>query len=696
MKYLILYIYTILSYSLLLSINTQETCEYSFTCNESNKPCILKQKTDSSKVFNIELSTCPNTNTHFCNIYDVLISKTDNYSNKCEKYPTNLPSYPGGACIVSDDCLFGTCYEGKCVNTNLDDECNSFEECPIDQTCYEHKCVSYSEVDSCEYSYQCKFNEICNNNVCIKAYNIDDYSSENQYGNITDIIFHSLTDKPEMLCKSGAYYQIGDYSYCGSLKNIDDSCRDECRYKNQEGDIITKRENCVCGYNKDRSKYCQLGNGEKEYIEFLEMRKEFINNPEYTKYCHTLERDSDDICLELRKANRTVAFRTWVQKYNNAKIMAREYPRLKQADDCVKNVLFGYNTNPVIPEKMSCPTVKCSDNITSCFHGYNPFNEEGNGITIEINDKVCASDEMCTVLGSSPSTMMTNVFEVQSTQGVCSKRQIANFIRYPGEDCDPLNNANCIEGSICQNNGKCSGVEENGECKEDKECVVGLYCSSEGKCTRQKKEGELCEVGWECLNYLGCYKNKCSRFGTVKDGNSISTDVAYFPGSESITFYFCESGTPDSSLQFCASNDYAGETADKVDEDGFVKCQKDELCNYYDGQTTYSKPCVCGYNEEGTGYCELPLTQRREQWMEKKKLMLEKTNNNCHTRQRFNCYLTKTQETEKKLREIYANTKYAHLFHKAQECAINLYIDGYYLKRKHILIGLILAIISII
>ena len=54
-----------------------------------------------------------------------------------------------------------------------------------------------------------------------------------------------------------------------------------------------------------------------------------------------------------------------------------------------------------------------------------------------------------------------------------------------------------------------------------------------------------------------------------------------------------------------------------------------------------------------------------------------------------------THESEKKIREIYLSTVYAHVFHKAQECAINLYIEGNYLKKMNIVIGLILAIFSI-
>ena len=46
------------------------------------------------------------------------------------------------------------------------------------------------------------------------------------------------------------------------------------------------------------------------------MKKQFLLNPEYTKYCHTVERYSDDLCVELIKINRTVAFRQFAQDYN--------------------------------------------------------------------------------------------------------------------------------------------------------------------------------------------------------------------------------------------------------------------------------------------------------------------------------------------------------------------------------------------
>ena len=44
---------------------------------------------------------------------------------------------------------------------------------------------------------------------------------------------------------------------------------------------------------------------------------------------------------------------------------------------------------------MSCPIVKCNDTLDYCAYGYNPFNEEGNELKLELNDKKCKKDEKC-------------------------------------------------------------------------------------------------------------------------------------------------------------------------------------------------------------------------------------------------------------------------------------------------------------
>ena len=43
------------------------------------------------------------------------------------------------------------------------------------------------------------------------------------------------------------------------------------------------------------------------------------------------------------------------------------------------------------------------------------------------------------------------------------------------------------------------------------------FCNKTSKvCEIQKNEGEFCEDSWECKNYLGCYKNSCIKYGSLK------------------------------------------------------------------------------------------------------------------------------------------------------------------------------------
>ena len=51
-----------------------------------------------------------------------------------------------------------------------------------------------------------------------------------------------------------------------------------------------------------------MGNGEQDYIEFLKIRKDFLFNENYIKKCHTLERDSKEICNELINTDKSVYF----------------------------------------------------------------------------------------------------------------------------------------------------------------------------------------------------------------------------------------------------------------------------------------------------------------------------------------------------------------------------------------------------
>lgn len=668
---------------LLITIFSFETCEYSVSCQEDLEAyCATKEKSDSSNVFYLSLRKCIISQRNFCDIYDTLISSTERRAS-CQYLPYILASYTGGMCSLKlnqfdFECIYGKCINGICVN-DYDGNCNGHEDCPLNQACINDKCQEYKkESESCHNSYECEYNLICVEEHCAKQYSFE--------GEIKDIF--NITDLPEALCKSGMYYKkiINDREeyHCGYLKNINDECREDCQYINEKDEIIHIEENCICGYNKERSKHCKLGTGENDYIEFIKMKKDFINNPEYTKYCHTLERKDDDICIELLKINRKVSFRTFVQQYNNVKIKALEYARLRNSDSCVKEVMFNYDIEPIIPDKMSCSKVKCDYTIPTCMEGHNPFNEEGDGIEVKVNDKICNENELCYV--DNIKYTLAPIYRNKELKGECKPKIDKGIKRYPGEDCNET--TQCFSG-FCINK-KCTGISLNQNCEKDEECLVGLYCDKEKKsCLAQKREKERCLTSWECLNYLGCYKGFCQKFGTLPLSPPISEEDVPFPGTTYKGYYMCEYGTSDRREKICADRDYAGETLKKLQPgEDFVKCEKSEKCNYTDGVQEYGISCGCGYNEEGQGYCKLATTKRKDKWKQRINILAELTNNQCHTLSRFECYLILTPENQRIVRLIASETQEAALYYNAVPCAYNVFNSSFHLG-KNILILLL-------
>lgn len=106
----------------------------------------------------------------------------------------------------------------------------------------------------------------------------------------------------------------------------------------------------------------------------------------------------------------------------------------------------------------------------------------------------------------------------------------------------------------------------------------------------KKKEGESCKSLWECENYLGCYKERCTLFGSVENGQGVSSEEIPINDS-AIRNMFCKHGKTDKKENTCAEIDYANETYDKsvLSQDHFVECKKkNELCYYFDGGIYYN------------------------------------------------------------------------------------------------------------
>ena len=674
-----LYIYYIIS--LLFTIKAEkayEKCKYSFYCrkDQMNNVCLLKERTNSPEIFDVVLNSDFN-NSFSCDVNNALVYETGKTIDSQPKDKQFIrPSYIDGTCVNNSQCLIGICQNYKCITFS---KCFSHEQCPLNTFCKNNKCLPLLEDNSpCSNSYECNFNSYCDaeEKICKKLFSIEDNGDitkrKGDYKNFDEI------------CSSGGYLKDKNNNiYCQTLYNVNYECDDDkCKYKyiNSKNEEFFEdiNENCLCGYNRHRRKYCILANGEKDYIEFLNIRKDFLANENYIKKCHTLERDSKDICNELINTDKSLDFRNFVKTYNNLKIKALEFHRIKDSEPCVKNVVFGYDTNPVIPLKQKCPKYSCNSSLPVCLLGINPFSETDD-IKITLNSEICAINENCIL--SSVSNDFLQIMSTEKILGTCSIYSYWTGLRYPGEECNI--DSDCNITFKCRN-GKCLGLNEGENCTETSQCVVGLYCNKDSKkCNKQKPEGETCKEAWDCQNFLGCYRGRCIKLGILKPGVINNEITSPFPGNDRRDL-LCTTGEMDWDNGYCVETKYNDEWLKKynkkIDENGFITCEYNEDCIYDNGKNSITKKCGCGYNSDGQGYCPLPNNQRKEQWNERIKNLANIAKNGCHSLSRFNCYSQNSLEDDKNKRKYDKDTINAHLFYNSVPCAEKMFSLNKYLK----------------
>ena len=683
-----------LSFTIILAT---EICNYSFICNtnENDNFCAIKKRTDSASIFEIRLKKCSSMP---CNVFDNLLGDTEKNTN-CQGLSIDnndkvkSPSYPGGICSSDFNCLSGICINHICVDSQKEEECLKHENCPINTACIEGKCSSYLQYnDDCNDTYQCDFNLFCNKDKkCDKLF---------QYKDGMDITNKILSEeeKIENLCESGGYIIEEKHIFCKTLNNVNLNCNDECTYvKKSDNKNYISKDNCLCGYNKYRTKHCVLGNGEDIYKDFLAMKKEFMGNKSLTQFCHTLERDFDEICLQLVNTDMSVSFRNYVKEYNHKRILALQHHRLQESESCVKEVIFNYDTNPIFSFEQQCPIFSCDSKKENCFLGNNPLQEDGKNISIILNPYICSEKEYCTLPEENKLINTSLIMNNIKLEGQCKIYQGKKGIkRYPGESCN-INSDCIVDNSICKD-GQCTGVNEGENCKKTEQCLVGFYCNnSTKKCEKQKKEGEKCIEGWDCENFLGCFKGRCIKFGTLKKGIKITNESAPFPGDD-LKHFLCYTGELNEGNgitgDFCVTNDYdvtwKNSNNKNPDENGYIKCNFGEQCIYHNGRNKVYKNCECGYNNMGQGYCPLPSAQNLDNWIKKMEFIADSANNKCHSLSRLNCYLNNNYEHFVNQRYYESITTEAHLFYNSIDCAYKMFVEQRNLKINFYLLILFL------
>jgi hypothetical protein len=667
-KYLIFIIIIIINFE----ISLEDTCQ-KIECSNSLSDEICVQVNGETSYF----KECPSG--EICEIeFDdpVLNSECKPNTKKIKRLPT-LP------CDSNDDCLSDHCNGNQCLGKYDGEKCNSVTDCVYGLTCRKdsnniYRCLHpITTGNKCEYDTDCVGESGCLNNVCTKYYSLENNQKSR------DLINEELS-----FCKSGYSNELG---ICLNLTLINetDECTqsNKCQYNNEFGETINIDNNCLCGYNTEGKKYCLLGSGNKNYTKYInKLKNYYLNN----KNCHLSERNAEG-CQKDLLSNDSYTINK-IHELINAKYWAKSNNKLIGAQECSFKVeMPDYDrdldkkTDPDIepePGQGKCAIYKCEEsNSEYCAKSNykNVFN-----IDISLYD-VCSEGVECKI-GGDPNEIFYNKTNINSK---CFS--LVENKRYPGEKCEvdtecvyPLNNPSS-QFHKCED-GRCNGMDENGICEDNTWCLAGYYCDKySGKCQEQKSKNEKCLDSKECQNDLICLESKCSdELFSLDDGKGVPKNE-----NKEIQKKFCKSGEVLNSI--CVSYN---DKEQKTEDNNYKKCNFGEKCIYkingLGSDVDYEINCPCGYNSEGQGYCPHYHDYSENDWNEYKKILKNNYDNECHTENRYDCYLKKELEKEKEYKN---KLERGHLFYNSVSCA-NKVLDGQFLfvKKFLILFGIILSL----
>ena len=599
---------------------------------------------------------------------------TNSYCSNKKNYPR---FYPGEPCKYNSDCITNSCIDNKCKGKKLNEECNFAYECYYGYTCKskENKNTINENINTCQLPSKeneycsldtdCDLNYGCYNNKCVPYYSLSNGVAIDKYFNNSSL----------NLCKSG-FIDIDNKCKSFTLINEENICDDinnSCIYSINDGfkEIeISLPENCLCGYNKNGNKYCKIGSSNYNYTIFINYVIGYRKN---NNNCHLHERslnpcikdiinDSDENII--KKVKIFYYYKYWAM-YNNL---------LFNGETCaIENEIPEYDPN-ALKYMNKCAKYKCNNNLDNNLCIKTTFESQLN-ITVDL--KKCNNNKKCDINGD-PNYLF---YQEKNYEASCEK--YINSLRYPGEEC--LYTSQCVSESICVE-GKCSGISKGKNCNYNYQCLAGLYCDNKEKiCKEQKNEKDNCGNSYECKNNLLCFDGKC--LDKLFELNELEKP----PENEENREKYCKYGILDKNGEFCGKI-IDIKNNDNNNEDGeYKECERETKCSYLLNSEEYHIECPCGYNSEGVGYCPQFHDHFENDWDKYFKYLKKQYSNNCHTLNRYSCYLEKNDNLNdyKKLKN---KLIYGHLFYKSVECAIDV-LNFNLIKINYLILLIIIILI---
>ncbi len=575
------------------------------------------------------------TNGEICNITfdDPIYNSTCINSTKKNK---RLPTLP---CESGDDCLSGNCTDNKCLGKYEGEKCSSVTDCVYGLTCRKDADGNYTCLEpitagnKCDYDTDCVRESGCLNNICTQYFSLENNMQSKD-----------LNNEELSFCKSGYSNELG---ICQNLTLINEKyeCSEDnkCKYNTSLGETIIIENNCLCGYNPNGKRHCLLGSGDTNYTIYINKIKDYYL---FNKNCHLSERKVEGCQKDILSDDKYIHNK--IHELINAKYWAKSNNKLIKAPECAYKVELpeydrsldkDYDPEP-LPGEGKCAVYKCESSPSNNEYCVKSNYRNAFHINVSLFD-ICSEDFSCQ-LGGDPNDILYN------NTNVNAKCYSTENKRYPGEKCEvdsecvyPLNNPSS-QFHKCED-GRCSGMDENGICEDNSWCIAGYYCDKySGKCKEQKEKDEKCLDSKECRNNMICLNSICSEdLFSLKEGSDV-------PEKEDLEIQkrFCKNGEVLESKCVTINDD-----SKKVDDDFYNECDFGHNCTYklfgLENKTTFELPCPCGYNNASKGFCphfhEYFVSEREEY----KSVLKNNYDNECHTENRYNCYETKDMKKEK-------------------------------------------------
>ena len=212
-----------------------------------------------TKAFENKL-TCA-TKTIVDNVFSVIIKPCDDDKFACpfterldeDDICTDVPvkMYPGEVCNTGNDCINGTCKDGKCKSGEVGNDCKTHMDCGEALYCLNKKCANLVDANgACSDTVLCKVGLACANGNCTKIASIEN-------------------EKPAFVpatCKS--YYMENGACTDGPILNEADKKSETCprpegcqyTFKGKPDKKVT--EPCVCGMTPNSTGICRPGEGD--------------------------------------------------------------------------------------------------------------------------------------------------------------------------------------------------------------------------------------------------------------------------------------------------------------------------------------------------------------------------------------------------------------------------------------------------